>query len=114
MEELRLVQGSINHIPLAEFDAYYSFQAESYARSGIGRGSTRVLGSSIGDPQAVLLQLLEKVREFAVELQRLHIVDGMTQEQVTLLRETMQGSITWHDQSHRKFLHLQLSGMTTL
>ena len=25
----------------------------------------------------------------------------------------MQGSITWHDQSHRKFLHLQLSGMTT-
>ena len=87
-EQLRLVEGSINHIPLAEFDAYYSFQAESYARSGIGRGSTRVLGSIIGDPQAVLLQLLEKVREFAVELQRLHILDGVTQEQVPVLRES--------------------------
>ena len=72
----------INKIPLGEFEDYYSHQASTYARSGIGCGSTRVLGSFIGDPQAVLLQLLEKVREFALELRRLHILDGMTQEQI--------------------------------
>ena len=77
-----------NQIPMEDFERYYKYQAEQYKKEGVSCGSARVLGSFLGDPQAVLLQLLAKIREFVSELRRLHIMDGLTQEQITLLRES--------------------------
>ena len=77
-----------NSLSLTAFEALFKMTADAYQKGPRTCGSTRVLGSFIGDPGEILLRLLAKLREFVRELHHLHILHGLTQEQLTLLRES--------------------------
>ena len=77
-----------NSLSLDAFEAYFANAASTYASGPRTCGSTRVLGSFIGDPREIHLRLLSKLRTFVHELYHIRILHGMTQEQPTLLLES--------------------------
>ena len=78
---------TIDENEIIRFETFFHKEAMKYVKSKSGCGSTRVLGSYIGDPQAVKLDLLRKIRLFVSQLRQLSIL-GLVQVQITLLRES--------------------------